>query len=841
MKLSVALGIILSLFPFAFKNAVSSEHEMVADAPDICHNETLVLRYFNELQIKRNSIISPRIRCISVKIDRLTIDDGAFDMVPNLQYLDLWGNHISPENLFSFGSLPSVKMLNLGYQDKYNSWNKKLTIIYEYPELRYLDLSGIGINEIRSALRNPFPKLTHLDLSKNGIGVMHIDFLPNTLTHIDISDNRNAKLSLNDASNLLSLTVNNIEDIRTEKRFNGFPSLNLTRLTNLSLVNNKIYTIDDRAFKNMSSLRYLNLSHNSLEMIPTSIKYLNLTVLSLACNSITHLTSDSFSNLVYLRELSFSVNMIKEVHVNTFQDLSLLETLYLDDNRLTNLPAGWCNSMTKLRHLDLSGNKFVTLESVIYSSQLPIEELYFERNSLAYFNADTLRIIPENMTVYLNVNLESKAKQCEPQKKTTVDRYNYDSAQLSSSYRKSETSIWKQWTPNVDQCTDDEVINVSNLGLQEIPRGIVNSKYIKSIVMDNNKIRMINSDEFDGAPNLECLSISNNSISLEGLKLRHAAMKTIILDHQSLSEFEMTNVIRNNFLPQTELEAQFPNVKVLSWRGISYNFLSEFIAAFPNVTTINLADSDLKYMDNSISMYAPNLKSIHLERNSIRQINLEQFGGIRELYLDENPIESFDAFGPQDLTILSLSGCFKDPPGFYVRLRTLQSLDLSNNQFSQILDNMFADVPNLMDLNLSHNRLVEFPDLSGLMSLRKLSLSYNRITRITDISVSSSLETLNLRGNSIENIDKLSFSKLISLEELDLSENKLSSLPQDWSIRMISLWSLNLSSNKFTGIENMKVVKSTNLQHLYVKNNVFPMISSNSLQYHVPQRCTVYV
>ncbi|CAL7951114.1 unnamed protein product [Xylocopa violacea] len=428
MKLSVAFGIILSLFPLiAFGNVVSTEYEMAVNAPDICYNESLVFKHFNSLTIKRNSIISPAIRCITIENKDVTIDEGAFDMVPNLQCLDLRGNYISPQNLFSFGSLPNVKILMLGSQNKqqsrytYQPWDRKVTIENVYPELQYLDLSNIGIEEMRSTSTNPFPKLTHLDLSKNGIGVKHIDFLPNTLTHLDISGNRNCLLSLKDASNLLSLAVNNIADLRAERYFNGFRFLNLSQLRNLSLVDNNMYTIGDRVFEGMSSLRYLNLSNNFFEIVPACIKYLNLTMLSLARNNITDLTTYSFSNLVYLRELFLSENMIAGVHVNTFQNLSLLEALYLDNNRLTNLPTGWCDSMTKLRYLDLSGNKFVTLESAIYSSQLPIEELYFERNPLLYFNAHTLRIVPENMTIYLNISLESKVQRSELVKETTCD------------------------------------------------------------------------------------------------------------------------------------------------------------------------------------------------------------------------------------------------------------------------------------------------------------------------------------------------------------------------------------------------------------------------------------
>ncbi|CAL7951113.1 unnamed protein product [Xylocopa violacea] len=418
----------------------------------------------------------------------------------------------------------------------------------------------------------------------------------------------------------------------------------------------------------------------------------------------------------------------------------------------------------------------------------------------------------------------------------------------------SEPSIWFRSDiiiPDMDKtlidkqtnvkCPEDERVDLSNLGLEEIPSGMVKSEAIKSITLDNNKIRMVKSDEFDGTPNLECLSISNNSIRLEELKLQHDGLKTFIFDYQSLSVEEMDNLILNNFSPRKEIEARFPNVEILSWKGTNYNFFGDFLTSFPKLTTIYLADSDLNYVDNSISMNVPNLKSIHLERNSIRHMSFENFAGVHELYLDANPIEIFDVSQKHNLTILSLSGCFSRDISFQINLRSLQSLDLSNNLFSQLMENTFDGVPYLKDLNLSHNRLEKFPDLSNLMSLRKLSLSYNDINAITYIYASPSLKTLNLRGNSITSIDETAFSKCVNLEELDLSENELRSLPQDWSIRMLSLRTVNLSSNKFKNIENMAVLPLTNLLELYVKDNYFPSINLKSLQYSIPKRCTVFV
>ena len=88
----------------------------------------------------------------------------------------------------------------------------------------------------------------------------------------------------------------------------------------------------------------------------------------------------------------------------------LLEELYLNDNQLSYLPIGWCESMKMLRYLNLAGNKFALLESVIYSSDLPVQHLHFERNPLTYINGSLSRLFPVNMTIYLNVNVTSQCK-----------------------------------------------------------------------------------------------------------------------------------------------------------------------------------------------------------------------------------------------------------------------------------------------------------------------------------------------------------------------------------------------------------------------------------------------
>ena len=103
--------------------------------------------------------------------------------------------------------------------------------------------------------------------------------------------------------------------------------------------------------------------------------------------------------------------MIQNIYADSFQNQALLEELYLDDNDLSHLPPYWCQFMKKLRYLNLSGNKFTSLESVLYSSNLPVTQLYFERNPIIYINASVLEISPKT-EIFLNVGPTSHTVPC---------------------------------------------------------------------------------------------------------------------------------------------------------------------------------------------------------------------------------------------------------------------------------------------------------------------------------------------------------------------------------------------------------------------------------------------
>jgi internalin A len=123
-------------------------------------------------------------------------------------------------------------------------------------------------------------------------------------------------------------------------------------------------------------------------------------------------------------------------------------------------------------------------------------------------------------------------------------------------------------------------------------------------------------------------------------------------------------------------------------------------------------------------------------------------------------------------------------------LSNLQSLDLSNNQISEVSN---LNLTNLQSLDLSNNQISKFSSYNNLIDLRELDLSYNKISEVSSLCNLTKVLTLNLSNNQISEASSLS--NLTGLQELDLSYNQISEVSSLSSF--MNLEYLYLSDNPF--------------------------------------------
>ncbi|XP_012150572.2 lumican-like isoform X1 [Megachile rotundata] len=396
----------------------------------ICNNETFTMRISGNI-LTRKFITSGSIRCINITSGNIRyMENGAFDGVPNLTYLNLEGNYISLSNLFSFGSIANLKALILSNQRE-NYYDLVVPINLTYPELRYLNLRNNEIISITNYDENSFPKLKHLDISYNRFSSFTFTGTwANTLKYLQLDNNEISDISLSTLKNLetLAMNNNNIRNIAYDfHRENNLDLTGLNNLKHLSVANNSITWIDKLVFNETVKLRYLDLSYNQLSStvldsetfaLLTSLKVLvlngneletipfttplNITALWLNCNNLANLTASSFSNVPYLKTLSLARNKISRIDTDVFYSLRMLEKLYLNDNDLSYLPHLERERTRDLRYLDLSRNKFTTLDDVFDSNYVRLQKLHLGGNPLENIKKDSLAMLPKDLTIYLN-------------------------------------------------------------------------------------------------------------------------------------------------------------------------------------------------------------------------------------------------------------------------------------------------------------------------------------------------------------------------------------------------------------------------------------------------------
>lgn len=114
----------------------------------------------------------------------------------------------------------------------------------------------------------------------------------------------------------------------------------------------------------------------------------------------------------------------------------------------------------------------------------------------------------------------------------------------------------------------------------------------------------------------------------------------------------------------------------------------------------------------------------------------------------------------------------------------------------ETIDKSIRLAPNLTDLNLSYNSIVDIANLTGLPHLRNIDLSHNNIKDIESLHTKiGQILTLDLSHNMIRNLHGMS--KLYSVINLDVSNNKLRTLADVSTVTQLPcIEQLTLSPNK---------------------------------------------
>nr|XP_033328277.1 toll-like receptor 3 [Megalopta genalis] len=383
-------------------------------------------------------------------------------------------------------------------------------------------------------------------------------------------------------------------------------------------------------------------------------------------------------------------------------------------------------------------------------------------------------------------------------------------------------------------CSENDVIDISNWNLQSIPPRMIRSEVIKAVNLQNNELRDIPGSIFDGLPNIKCLNLARNYISVDDLMLRNyssTSLETLILDRQTY-----------RYRDSMERYGHY-SYSTSDYNGNMHPIDERYSIdlSFPRLTTLRMAYNDIGIFKTKLPA---TLRHLHLEGNRITHFVISGDDDLQSLYLDHNTnLEQIEVHSP-NIAIASFKGCsmfsYKMLTFFDRDRSALKILDASDNNFDDVSDVLLQRANNLEVLILCGNKITQTPDLHDLPQLRELHLSRNQITSVGDMRLDS-LTLLSLRDNNIVEIAETSFLKLRALETLDLSINKLEYLPEGWANGLNQLKMLNLTSNRFASLGNTRLTADFgNLMNLYLEEN--PLTKITDQEFHsIPATTTVHL
>lgn len=208
-------------------------------------------------------------------------------------------------------------------------------------------------------------------------------------------------------------------------------------------------------------------------------------------------------------------------------------------------------------------------------------------------------------------------------------------------------------------------------------------KNLAILTLSHNKISSVNSESLTSMHNLKFIDLSHNRLKSFDFML--------ILDAINIESLDLSGNILTDIIPPEEATG----LSTLQHMDLSRNLISQppvqAFASFPNLVKLNVSHNNISYLQPDLFASQTKLKILDLSGNALKQIDL----------ISMSKLTSLDRFY---LTHNSLSDV-----GFVQPIRTLQTLDLSYNNFDSI-ENETVNA-NVIRLVIQHNNLSDLNDV----------------------------------------------------------------------------------------------------------------------------------
>lgn len=491
----------------------------------------------------------------------------------------------------------------------------------------------------------------------------------------------------------LDLGYNNIRKIPSDLfcALENIISLNLTR--------NKIKFVDELGFghKCGSTLQTIDLSYNDIMSLPADSEILHLrrlTQLFLQNNKITELPSEVFSDLLSLKVVNLSENAINYLPESLFQNTKEIREIYLSYNDLEMLPKKLFNRLEQLVVLDLSANKLKgsQIEDETFGGLIRLIVLDLSRNAL-----------------------------------TGVTRNMFKDLFFLQILNLSNNSIALIEDNAFSPLFNLHTLNLGLNKLRVIENHVFNGLFIlNKLNLNNNILSYIAEDAFRNCSDLKELDLSSNKLT----KVPEAILQLPFLKSLDLGENLLTEIANNSF----------QNLSQLTGLRLIDNQIGNLTAGMfwglPSLQVLNLAKNKIQSIETETFQRNAQLEAVRLDGNFISDINgvFVSLTKLLWLNLSENHLVWFDyAFIPAGLKWLDIHANFIEVLGNYYKIQK--------------------------DLHV-----------------KTLDASHNRIVTLSALSIPNSVELLFINNNFIRSIEEDTFFEKSNLTRVDMYANEIESL-----------------------------------------------------------------
>lgn len=476
----------------------------------------------------------------------------------------------------------------------------------------------------------------------------------------------------------------------------------------------------------------------------------------MVANPLNFLSDRAFSGPLALKHLSLAGSMIRSLKSIPIANHELLETLDLGGSAIKSLDGLENFQLQQMKRLVLDMNliekiKTADMEKLHRATSL---EISFKGNDLvdvepnAFQNLDVSSLDFSGCFNKMNISILLKGLEGVKTTKLYLGLYEdstkifLTSAELQSFCNISVTDVnfqlqhFREFTSTSFRCFSEiQMLDFTRGHLSGLPFNMSNLSMLSHMVLDENSFKNMCDINAANFPMLTRLSVSGNlkELNFIGNCLEPLSyLEELDISHSSV----MTGDLCCN--------KQLTGLNELKFLNLSYNLYMKWEPVPFSATP------KLKNLDCTCTKYGLNSSSPFNNLENLQTLNLSFTG----LNLSDHPQI---LKGLTKLRVLSLKGntieggvLVKTKNFDYVPL--LESLVLSSCGITGISDNVFKDLANLKNVDLSDNQLIKL-SLNYFYSLKEFQLNFasNQITVVDDRSVEDfgTIRSIDLSSNPL--------------------------------------------------------------------------------------------